>query len=132
MAVAGVTENQDPGSFRGCVRRLFRCITCCALSDANTSNLTPMKPRIIMRIELSPDAKREFIFTPERLGMTQLAVTNKLIAWFLRQSADMQLAILRSHYDRAGENLTTEVLRRIISETKESVPRGRRLRSVGK
>ena len=76
-----------------------------------------------MRIELSPEAKREFEASPERLGMTQLAATNRLIAWFVRQPGDLQLAILKWNSDSTGDSLTTQVLRQMISKSKISTPR---------
>jgi hypothetical protein len=74
-----------------------------------------MASRIILRIELSSDAKRKFENTPVTLGMTQFAVTNKLFQWFLDQNEEVQASILGFYPRGVAQNTTTAILKRIIS-----------------
>jgi len=78
-----------------------------------------MASRIIMRIELSSDAKRKFEKTPEALGMTQLAVTNALFRWFLHQNDEVQASILGLHPKAISRDITTTLLKRIISDARK-------------
>jgi hypothetical protein len=50
--------------------------------------------RCIFRVELTITARDELHKTVERLGMTQVAVTSKLIEWFSSQDDAIQKAVL--------------------------------------
>jgi hypothetical protein len=77
-----------------------------------------MAGRVIMRIELSSSAKREFETTPEAFGMTQLSVTNALFRWFLDQNEEIQASVLGFYPEAIPRDVTTMVLKRIISEAR--------------
>jgi hypothetical protein len=78
-----------------------------------------MASRIIMRIELGSGAKRRFENAPDAFGMTQLAVTNKLFEWFLDQNEELQASILGLYPAGIGPDITTTLLKRIISDTRK-------------
>ena len=78
-----------------------------------------MASRIIMRIELSSGAKRKFEGTPYALGMTQLAVTNKLVEWFVDQNEELQASILGLYPTGIAPDITTTLLKRMTSDTKK-------------
>ena len=75
-----------------------------------------MAKRVIMRIELSSDARRKFENTPVSLGMTQIAVSSKLIEWFVGQDENMQGSILGWYPEWARQDLAAAVLKRLISD----------------
>ncbi len=50
--------------------------------------------RVIMRIELYPEAKDGLTDLCDRLGMTQIATTSRIIEWFTTQTDVVQAAIL--------------------------------------
>jgi hypothetical protein len=62
-----------------------------------------MKKRIIVRLELSQTAKKALEETCERNGMTQVAVSSRLVEWFHQQSDMLQAAIL-GHYPKELES----------------------------
>lgn len=79
-----------------------------------------MAKRIIMRVELNAPAKRKFEETPDSFGMTQIAVTSKLIEWFLVQSEEVQASILGLYPKTDGPDLTTAILKHFITGGKKS------------
>jgi len=58
--------------------------------------------RVIVRLELSPPAKKALEETCDRNGMTQVAVSSRLVEWFHQQSDMLQAAIL-GHYPKELE-----------------------------
>jgi hypothetical protein len=81
-----------------------------------------MASRIITRIDLTSSAKSKFEAVPEIFGLTQLAVTNKLILWFLDQDEELQTSVLGLYPGEATLDVTTMTLKKIISNSKK--PRG--------
>ena len=79
-----------------------------------------MAKRIIMRVELNATAKRKFEETPDAWGMTQIAVTSKLVEWFLAQSEEVQASILGLYPKNDGIDLTTAILKHFINAPKRS------------
>jgi hypothetical protein len=55
--------------------------------------------RAIMRIDLTPAAKEQFLKVAERQGMTQLAVTSRIVEWFCKQPENVQYAVLQSQFN---------------------------------
>jgi hypothetical protein len=79
-----------------------------------------------MRLELDRLAKEKYAALPDLKGMTQLAITNKLILWFLEQSEDVQASILGLYPALARYDVTTAILKAYISKYKrDSVARAR-------
>ena len=50
--------------------------------------------RIVVRLEITPDAKEAIEEATERTGMTQVSLTSRVLQWFSRQSPTIQAAIL--------------------------------------
>jgi hypothetical protein len=73
-----------------------------------------------MRLELDPLAKEKYAALPDLKGMTQLAITNKLIGWFLDQSEDVQASVLGLYPARAECDLTTAILKAYIQKYKRA------------
>ncbi|HRK31205.1 MAG TPA: hypothetical protein PLD59_09015 [Tepidisphaeraceae bacterium] len=69
-----------------------------------------MKKRVIVRLELSSQAKKALQQTCDRNGMTQVAVSSRLVEWFHSQSDMLQAAIL-GHYPK---QLEADIARLII------------------
>jgi hypothetical protein len=78
-----------------------------------------MASRIIMRIELTSGAKSKFEAIPESSGMTQLAVTNKLILWFLDQDEELQTSVLGLYPGEVTLDVTTMAMKKVISTSKK-------------
>jgi hypothetical protein len=74
-----------------------------------------MRKRIIIRLELSPQAKKALEDTCERNGMTQVAVSSRLVEWFSVQSDMLQAAIL-GHYPK---DLEADIAKLIIQRMAE-------------
>jgi hypothetical protein len=53
-----------------------------------------MASRIIIRLELSKEAKTKLKKTGKRFGMTQLSLTDRMARWFEVQSKQVQQAVL--------------------------------------
>jgi hypothetical protein len=53
-----------------------------------------MAKRIIMRIELTASAKDAVQNFADRAGMTQFAITSRLVEWFASQPETIQSAVL--------------------------------------
>ena len=53
-----------------------------------------MSPRIIVRIELTPNAKECVNEMCERRGMTQVALLSRLVEWFSKQPEILQVTAL--------------------------------------
>jgi hypothetical protein len=50
--------------------------------------------RVIMRIELLPEAKEELAIFSDRTGLTQVAITSRLVEWFCSENDVVQAAVL--------------------------------------
>jgi hypothetical protein len=56
---------------------------------------TPNSPqRVIMRIELLPQAKGQFTHYCKSSGITQVAVASRLVEWFCKQHDVVQAAVM--------------------------------------
>jgi hypothetical protein len=73
-------------------------------------------PRIILRVDLTPDAKARLSDVCDKSGMTQVAMLSRVVEWFARQPNGVQQLIVghipkEMHPDVARlvlENLTEE------------------------
>lgn len=61
-----------------------------------------MASRIIIRLELTKEAKTRLRKTGKRFGMTQLSLTDRMASWFEKQSRQVQLSILNGPEDQAA------------------------------
>lgn len=53
-----------------------------------------MSKRVIMRIELSPSAKKKLGEFSKSRGMTQVAVASRLVEWFAKQPESIQAGVM--------------------------------------
>lgn len=76
-----------------------------------------MAARIIVRIELTPDAKRRLMEISKRFGMTQIAATSRLVEWFAGQSELVQAAILGQYPSEIEGDVARLILQKMASPT---------------
>jgi hypothetical protein len=72
-----------------------------------------------MRIELLPEAKEGLTGLCDRLGMTQIAATSRIIEWFTTQSDVVQAAILGLYPQDIRPELAEMTLKRMASDSKK-------------
>ena len=75
--------------------------------------------RVIMRIELTPDAKKGLTDLCDRLGMTQIAATSRIIEWFTTQPDVVQAAVLGLYPQDIRSEIAEIILKRLASEHKK-------------
>ena len=75
-----------------------------------------MARRFVIRLELSPPAKRMLSSITERNGMTQVAVMSRLVKWFNAQPDSIQGAILGRYPKDVEPDIAKLILRRIAGE----------------
>jgi hypothetical protein len=75
-----------------------------------------MAKRIIMRIELTPSAKESLQSFAERSGMTQFAITSRLVEWFASQPETIQSAVLNRYPSEIEVDVAKLILKRMAGE----------------
>jgi hypothetical protein len=71
--------------------------------------------RCIFRIELTNSAKKTLHTVTGRLGMTQVAMTSKLIEWFATQDDTIQKAVLGLFPDKFNGDIAAMILTRMAT-----------------
>lgn len=79
-----------------------------------------MAKRIIMRIELTPAAKESLQEFADRAGMTQFAITSRLVEWFSNQPETIQSAVLRRYPAEIEVDVAKLVLKRMAEGKKQT------------
>ena len=79
-----------------------------------------MRSRVVMRIELFPKTKDGLNGMCDRLGMTQVAATARIIEWFAEQSDVVQAAILGLYPIDIRAQVADMILRRMAEKKKKS------------
>jgi hypothetical protein len=74
--------------------------------------------RVIMRIELLPEAKTNLGVASDQRGMTQVATTSRVIEWFCKQDDVVQASILGLYPDDIRAELPTMIFKHMASEKK--------------
>jgi hypothetical protein len=82
-----------------------------------TSNQNP--GRVIMRIELFPHAKQGLQDLCDRLGMTQVAATSRVIEWFTGQTDVVQAAILGLYPKDIRAEVAEMIIKRMAAEKRK-------------
>ena len=81
----------------------------------------PRKPnesrRVIMRIELLPEARSNVEAVCSGLGLTQVAAMSRVVDWFCLQSDTVQAAILGLHPGNIRAEVPMMIMKRIANET---------------
>ena len=76
-----------------------------------------MARRFVIRVELTPAAKRMLSSLSERNGMTQVAIMSRLVKWFNAQPDSLQAAILRRYPEVYEADIAKLILRRMAGES---------------
>jgi hypothetical protein len=76
--------------------------------------------RVIMRIELYPEAKQGLSDLTDRLGMTQVAATSRVIEWFTTQNDVVQAAILGLYPKEIRAEVAEMILKKMAADKKKS------------
>jgi hypothetical protein len=80
-----------------------------------------MKERVVYRIQLSTEAKQKLLELSDQLGITQIAITSRLVEWFANQPDHIQAAILGLYPNLIKKDIVTLILER-LAEEKDSTP----------
>jgi hypothetical protein len=83
---------------------------------ANSQNA---QRRVIMRIELFPSAKTHLESLCDRLGMTQVATTSRVIEWFADQQDVVQAAVLGLYPEDIRADVATMILKKMAGDKKK-------------
>ncbi len=81
-----------------------------------------MAKRIIMRIELTSAAKESLQDFADRAGMTQFAITSRLVEWFSTQPETIQSAVLRRYPAEIEVDVAKLLLKRMAEGKKQAAP----------
>lgn len=77
-----------------------------------------MAARIIVRVELTPQAKDHLNALTDKAGMTQVAMLSRLVEWFAGQPEVIQAAVL-GHYPA---DVQADIARIILKRMAEKDP----------
>lgn len=77
-----------------------------------------MKKRVVFRIQLTVEAKKRLLDISDQLGITQIAITSRIVEWFASQPDLIQAAILGLYPDLIKQDVATLILNR-LAEGKE-------------
>ncbi len=75
-----------------------------------------MAHRFVIRVELTPAAKRMLSSLSARNGMTQVAIMSRLVKWFNAQPDSLQGAILGRYPDELEADIAKLILRRMAEK----------------
>ena len=76
-----------------------------------------MATRFVIRVELSPPAKRMLTTVSDRNGMTQVAVMSRIVKWFHAQPDAIQAAVLGRYPKEFEQDIAKLILRRMAGES---------------
>ena len=77
-----------------------------------------MKKRVVFRIQLTLEAKKRLLDISDQLGITQIAITSRIVEWFASQPDLVQAAILGLYPETIRQDVATLILNR-MAEGKE-------------
>ena len=77
-----------------------------------------MKKRVVFRIQLTLEAKKRLLDISDQLGITQIAITSRIVEWFASQPDLIQAAIVGLYPDLIKQDVATLILNR-LAEGKE-------------
>ncbi|HEY1685453.1 MAG TPA: hypothetical protein VGG19_11865 [Tepidisphaeraceae bacterium] len=75
-----------------------------------------MASRIVVRLELTKEAKTRLAEISKRTGMTQVSVSSRLFEWFSKQSELLQAAVLGQYPKEIEADVAEMILKRVASE----------------
>jgi hypothetical protein len=77
-------------------------------------------PRVVMRIEMYPNAKQVFAALCNQLGVTQNTAAARVVEWFTDQPQLIQSAILGHYPSEIRADVAVLILTRITKNKKNS------------
>ncbi|HEX4054760.1 MAG TPA: hypothetical protein VHX86_10890 [Tepidisphaeraceae bacterium] len=80
------------------------------------ANAQKYNSRVIMRIELFPQAKDRLSGMCDRLGITQVAAVSRLVEWFAEQTDIVQAAVMGLYPEDIRADIATLILQRLAGE----------------
>ena len=80
------------------------------------SSLVPR--RVIMRIELLPNAKSKLESSCDQRGMTQVATTSRILEWFCAQNDLIQAVVLGLYPEDLRGQVGEMILKQMAAEKK--------------
>lgn len=78
-----------------------------------------MAARIIVRIELTPQAKSHINEMCKKNGMTQVAMLSRMVEWFAHQSDMIQAAVLGQYPVELEADIAKLILKRLTEKSAE-------------
>ena len=72
-----------------------------------------MKKRVVFRIQLTTEAKKQLLDISDELGITQIAITSRLVEWFAGQPDLVQAAVLNLYPDAIKQDIARLILQRL-------------------
>ena len=72
--------------------------------------------RIILRIEITPEAKDNLQGITQQSGMTQVAMLSRLVEWFAEQPHTLRSAVLDLYPPEIREDVLKIILKRLDDE----------------
>lgn len=75
-----------------------------------------MAARIIVRIELTPEAKEHINQMCDKAGMTQVAMLSRLVEWFANESDMVKAAVLGHYPAELQTDIAKLVMKRLASK----------------
>lgn len=75
-----------------------------------------MASRIILRIEITPEAKHRLSEMCRKAGMTQIALMSRLVAWFARQPDMIQAAVLGQYPPEVEQEIARLILKHMAGQ----------------
>lgn len=73
------------------------------------------KKRIVFRIQLTQDAKKRLLDISDQLGITQIAITSRLVEWFASQEDIIQAGILGLYPKLIERDIATLIMERMAA-----------------
>jgi hypothetical protein len=77
------------------------------------TNISKASLRVIMRLEVLPEAKEKIVDYCNRIGMTQVATNSRLVEWLCQQPDIIQAGVLGLYPEDIRAELPSIVLKRL-------------------
>lgn len=82
-------------------------------------HVATMASRIIVRIELTPNAKARLNELSDKAGMTQVSMLSRLVEWFANQSDMIQASVLGQYPKEIEPDIAKLILKRMAEKKKD-------------
>ncbi len=92
---------------------MFVAVLALFIYGRDCDNFFAMAARIVVRLELTKDAKSRLGEISKRTGMTQVSVSSRLFEWFSKQSELIQAAVLGQYPTEIQADVADLILKRM-------------------